>query len=112
MRTVPRASLAIPLMLEGRVGLATVTTTLTQPTQMPVTRRLGGASGACTTRKESTASSAASATTGTPSSRTVGVRCAFVVPLIGRVSAFFFMGDPLLLVFLCFGNTLVPCSER
>lgn len=67
-------------MLEGRAGLATVTTTSTRPTQTPVTRRLGGASGACTTRKESTASAAASATTGTPSSRTVGVRCAFHVP--------------------------------
>lgn len=70
--TVPQASLAIPLMLGGHVSLATVTTTLTRQTQKPVTRRLGGASSACTTRKGSTASSADLVTMGTPSSRTVG----------------------------------------
>lgn len=69
--TVLQASLAIPPMLEERVSLAIVTTTLTRQTQKPVTRRLGGASSACTTRRGSTASAAGLVTMETPSSRTV-----------------------------------------
>lgn len=70
--TVLQASLAILQKLGGCVSLAIVTTTLTRQTQKPVTRRLGGASSACTIQKGSTASSADLGITGTPSSRTVG----------------------------------------
>lgn len=69
--SVPQASLAIPQMWGGHVSLAIVTTTSTQRTQKPATRRPGGASSAYTTRRGSSASSAASDTMATRSARTV-----------------------------------------
>lgn len=60
---VPLDFLAIPQTLGVHVSLVSVTTTLTLPTQKPVTRRPEDASSACTTRKGTTASSARMATT-------------------------------------------------
>lgn len=71
VKTAPQATSAIPQMLGEHASLAIVTITLIQLTLTPVTRRLGGASNACTTQRVTTASDAGSGTTGTPSSRTV-----------------------------------------
>lgn len=60
---VPLGILAIPQTLGVHVSPVSVTTTLTLPTQKPVTRRLEDVSSACTTQKGTTASFASMGTT-------------------------------------------------
>lgn len=72
--SVPLGFSAIPQILGGHVSLVSVTTTLILPIQKLVTRRQEGASSACTTQKETIASSANMDTTVTLFGRTVEVR--------------------------------------
>lgn len=73
---MPPGTLGIPQTWVGHASPASATTTLTQQTQKPVTRRRDSASSACTTLKGTIVSCVASATMETLSGRTAEVRCA------------------------------------
>lgn len=75
---VPLGILAIPRTLGVHVSPVSVTTTLTLPTQKPVTRRLGDVSSACTTQRGTIASFASMGTTAMLFDKTVEVRRMFV----------------------------------
>lgn len=73
---VPLGILAIPRTLGVHVSPVSVTTTLTLPTQKPVTRRLGDVSSACTTQRGTIASFASMGTTAMLFDKTVESVCA------------------------------------